>query len=280
VTDCWGYSENIQAFCPGFCLTLTGLRKRSLRRFFVDKIDTGDGTCRVTGAEAKHIAVVLRMGAGDRLILMDRQGSRFQSVIASASSREVRVRLEKALPKPPPSPVEIILCQALLKSRQMCYLVQKASELGVDLILPFVSERTVIRLDKDKLANKVTRWREIAYNAAKQSNRRRPVSIESVYVFNQLLSRLEGRKALKVVLWEQEDEKDLRGLLESYDGQKSFIGIVGPEGGFDPSEVATAGAAGFTPVGFGKRILRSETAAVAMVSVIQYEWGDLSLRNL
>lgn len=220
------------------------------------------------------------MGPGDRLILMDRHGSRFQGIIESASSREVCVRLEKALPKPPQPPVEIILCQAVLKSRQMGYLVQKTSELGVDLILPFLSERTVIRLGNDMLANKMTHWHEIAHNAAKQSNRRRPVAIESVCVFKELLSRLEGRKGLKVVLWEQEEEKDLRGLLESYNGPKSFIGIVGPEGGFDRSEIATAGAAGFTSVNFGNRILRSETAAVAMVSVVQYEWGDLSMKNL
>ncbi len=258
----------------------SGLRDKILRRFFVDKIRAKDRTCTITGAEAKHIAVVLSMGPGERLILMDSDGSRFQGIIESISSREVRIRLEKSLPKPPSSPIEIILCQAILKSRPMDYLVQKTSELGIDLILPFVSERTVIRLDKGRLANKMRHWREIAYNAAKQSNRRRPVKIESVCVFKELLAKLEGQKALKMVLWEEEEKRDLRNLLESYPRVKKFIGIVGPEGGFDQSEIATASVAGFTPVSFGNRILRSETAAIAMVSVIQYEWGDLSLRNL
>jgi 16S rRNA (uracil1498-N3)-methyltransferase len=162
----------------------------------------------------------------------------------------------------------------------MDYLVQKTSELGVDLIQPFFSKRTVIRLDEGRLANKMTHWREIAYNAAKQSNRRKPVKIESVCVFKELLAKLEGQQALKVVLWEKEEKRDLRGLLESYPRVKKFVGIVGPEGGFDQSEIATVRAAGFTPAGFGNRILRSETAAIAMVSVVQYEWGDLSLKNL
>jgi 16S rRNA (uracil1498-N3)-methyltransferase len=251
-----------------------------LRRFLVDKISTKEKTCTITGAEAKHISRVLRMGPEERLILMDRNGSRFEGIIESISSRGVRVRLEKTLPKPKPSPVEIILCQALLKSRPMDYVVQKTSELGVDLIMPFISERTVIRLDKDRLANKMTHWREIAHNAAKQSNRIKPVKIGSICVFKDLIAELEGQRALKVVLWEEEDKRDLRGLFELSPRAKKFIGIVGPEGGFDRSEIETASAAGFSPVNFGNRILRSETAAIAMVSVIQYELGDLSQRNL
>jgi len=251
-----------------------------LRRFFVDTIRGKDTTCHIRGAEAKHITKVLRMEPGERLILMDDSGTRFQGIIESVSSREVTVRLEKPLPKPPLSPVEIILCQAVLKSRQMDYVVQKTSELGIDLILPFISERTVIRLDEGRLANKMKHWREIAYNATKQSNRRKPLKIESVCVFKELLAKLEGQEALKVVLWEQEEKRDLRGLLESSPRVKKFVGIVGPEGGFAQSEIASAGAAGFIPISFGNRILRSETAAIAMVSVVQYERGDLSLRNM
>lgn len=251
-----------------------------MRRFFVDKINAKDKAHTITGSEAKHIARVLRMGPRERLILMDKNGSRFQGMIESVSPREVRVRLEKSLPKPPSSPIEIILCQALLKSHPMDYLVQKTSELGVDLIVPFVSKRTVIRMDKDRLANKMKHWREIAYNAAKQSNRRKPVEIGSVRVLEELMTGLKGRKALKVVLWEEEGQRDLRGFFDSHPRENKFIGIVGPEGGFDESEIVTLGAAGFTPVGFGNRILRSETAALALVSVVQYEYGDLTRRNL
>ena len=251
-----------------------------MRRFFVDKIRTKDETCTITGAEARHMKTVLRMDRGDRLILMDSSGSRFQGIIESAGSRGVRVRLEKSLPKPPPSPVEIILCQALIKSRPMDYMIQKTSELGVDLILPFISERTVVRLDKDRVDKKMTHWREIAHNSAKQSNRRNPVEIKSVCSFKDLIAKLEGQEALKVVLWEEEEERDLRGLFEEYSRVKRFIGIVGPEGGFGQAEITAARGAGFTPVWFGNRILRSETAAITMVSVVQYEWGDLSLRNL
>jgi 16S rRNA (uracil1498-N3)-methyltransferase len=123
-------------------------------------------------------------------------------------------------------------------------------------------------------------WREIANNAAKQSNRRKPLKIESVCVLKELLAKLEGQEGLKAVLWEQEEKRDLRDLLESHPRVKKFICIVGPEGGFARSEIASAFDAGFTPISFGKRILRSETAAIAMATVVQYERGDLSLRNL
>ena len=110
-----------------------------MRRFFVEEIREIHGACSITGSEAKHIIKVLRMRTGDRFVLMDGKGARFQVTIASATPREVQVVLGKPLPKPPPSPVQIMLCQALLKSRQMDYLIQKTSELGDDPINPFSS---------------------------------------------------------------------------------------------------------------------------------------------
>ena len=106
-----------------------------MRRFFVEEIREIDGTCSITGSEAKHITKVLRMKTGDRFVLMDGKGARFQVTIESATPREVQVVLGKPMPKPPPSPVQIMLCQALLRSRQMDYLIQKTSELGVDRII-------------------------------------------------------------------------------------------------------------------------------------------------
>ncbi|MDY7035519.1 MAG: RsmE family RNA methyltransferase, partial [Thermodesulfobacteriota bacterium] len=115
-----------------------------MRRFFIEEIKPGDRSFIIAGPEARHIIKVLRMGRGDRVMLMDGKGSRFQAIIESVEGHEVLVTLEKSLPMPPPSPVEITLCQALLKSRPMDYMVQKTSELGVDRIIPFSSERTVV----------------------------------------------------------------------------------------------------------------------------------------
>ena len=110
-----------------------------MRRFFVEEIGEGKGPLILRGAEANHIRAVLRMGPGERLVLTDSKGARYEAVIISAGRREVMVNLERELPSPPPSPVEITLCQALLRSHAMDLIIQKTSELGVDRILPFVS---------------------------------------------------------------------------------------------------------------------------------------------
>ena len=115
-----------------------------MRRFFVEEIKIKDNSCTIKDPEARHIAKVLRMKHGDRLILMDDKGKRFQGLIESVGMHGVRVTIEKPLPAPIPSPVEITLCQALLRSQPMDYIIQKTSELGVQRIIPFTSERTVV----------------------------------------------------------------------------------------------------------------------------------------
>ncbi len=250
-----------------------------MRRFFVEKIDAEQTSFSITGPEAKHISRVLRMGPGDRFILMDGGGARFLALIESAVSREVRVFLEKPLPEPPPSPVEIILCQGFLKSRKMDYVIQKTSELGVDCMSPFSSERTVVRLKKDTLPVRMKHWREIARSSAKQSDRAVPAQIEGLVPFNELVAKWKEEDSLKVILWEEEGSKDLKGLLRGSSIKKKFIGMVGPEGGFSRQEIEVAEDAGFIPASLGHRILRSETAAITIVALVQYEWGDLGLEN-
>ena len=249
-----------------------------LRRFFVEEIRIDDGTCVISGSEAKHISTVLRMRAGDRFILMDDRGSRFQAVIEAVSPKGVRAVLEKPLPNPPPSPVHITLCQALTKSRAMDSLLQKTSELGVDHIVPFYSERTTVEYEKERLVNKMRHWHEIAISAAKQCGRGIPVVIDPPVLFRTVIEKWGELNALKVVLWEEEESKDLKSALRSSTPSPNFVGIIGPEGGFSREEISSAGAAGFVPVSLGKRILRADTAAITMVAVVQYEWGDLNIR--
>jgi 16S rRNA (uracil1498-N3)-methyltransferase len=261
-----------------------------LRRFFIEKIKAEAGFCTITGSEAKHIHKVLRMGRGDRLILMDNKGVRFSAVIESADHRQVRVALEARLPAPAPSPIKITLLQSVLKSNPMDYLIQKTSELGVDLIVPFFSERTVVRPDKEGYMARVRHWREVARSAAKQSGRITPANIYPLNTFHDLADHWGDGHDLKVILWEGEESRSLKGVLRSSFPIKSeegiandnrpydeFTGMVGPEGGFSEREVELAQKWGFIPVSLGQRILRAETAAITMVALIQYEWGDLSL---
>ena len=250
-----------------------------MRRFFVEEINMKDGLCVISGSEAKHISRVLRMTKGDRFILIDGKGDRFEAIIESRHRQELLVELKQVLPVPSPSPLEICLCQALIKSRSMDYIIEKTSELGVNEILPFSSERTVVRLNKDRVLNRIKHWREIAKSAAKQADRIKPAEIFSPVSYKDLINKLEGMDALKVLLWEKEESRDLKELLKSSQPCLRFLGIVGPEGGFSQKEAAMAKDIGFIPVSLGRRILRAETAAITLVAVVQYEWGDLSLNQ-
>jgi len=247
-----------------------------MRRFFVETIEESGGACIIRGPEARHIATVLRMRPGDRLILQDRKGSRFEVRITSAGAREVRVALERPLPSPPAPPIEITLCQALLKSQAMDYVVQKTSELGVMDISPFTSERTVARVEGERASARLRHWREVARYAATQSDRHVPAEIDPVCSLQETLARYAPEDAHKLILWEQEDSEDLRGHLKRLLPVKRFIAVVGPEGGFSSPEIASAGRAGFESVSMGRRVLRAETAAIALIAILQYEWGDLS----
>jgi 16S rRNA (uracil1498-N3)-methyltransferase len=246
-----------------------------MRRFFVEEIKEKDGYVVISGPEARHISRVLRMNRGDHFILMDKKGNRFEAVIESFRPKELSVRLTGVLPIPTSPPVDIILCQSLLKSRAMDCLIEKSSELGVNKIIPFFSERTVIRYAQYSSVNRARRWREIAQGAAKQSDRIRPAQIDLPVSFREVCERFQNDDAMKVILWEREESRDLKRHLRAHTSSARFIGMVGPEGGFTSTEIDMARKVGFIPVSIGRRILRSETAAVTLVAIVQYEWGDL-----
>lgn len=196
-----------------------------MKRFFVEEIIANEETCSITGPEAKHILEVLLMGPEDRFVLMDRKDTRFLALIESSGPREVLVAPEKPLPKSSSSTIEITLCQAMLKSRQMNYIIQKTSELGVNCIIPFLSKRTVDRLSKDRFGNKIRHWREIAQSSTKQSDRDPPAIIGSVVTFKKLMKTWDGEDALKVILWEEEGIKDLKSLLRTSSSQMKFVRV-------------------------------------------------------
>jgi 16S rRNA (uracil1498-N3)-methyltransferase len=252
---------------------------RGLKRFFIDRIKTKDGIVRVTPPESGHITRVLRMGPGDRLILMDGAGARYQSVIRSCHNNEVTLFLERPIPAPPACPIRITLLASLLKSGPMETLIQKTSELGVHQIQPFVSSRTVVRLPHKRVPNRLRRWKEIAKNAAKQADRDIPAEVRPPGPFDAVLSEWQDGACFKIFLWEGEDTQDLKEIIRNFKPVEDIIAVVGPEGGFSDSEVHLARSAGYVTASLGRRVLRAETAAMALVALLQYEWGDLSLIN-
>ncbi|MCF8060967.1 MAG: 16S rRNA (uracil(1498)-N(3))-methyltransferase [Deltaproteobacteria bacterium] len=245
----------------------------------MERIQPEEGLVRVTGSEARHMIRVLRMGPGDRLVLMDGLGARYQAVIRTVGRDQADLLLERTLPAPAPSPLEITICPSLLKSRPMDLLIQKSSELGVAAVQPYTSSRSVVHLEGKRLESRLRHWREIARNAAKQADRAVPARVDRPEPFESLLAAWRDRQASRVILWESEEASDLKKFLRGEGRAGAVAAVVGPEGGFHPDEVSAAGEAGFSPVSLGRRILRAETAVLAVATLLQYEWGDLSLES-
>jgi 16S rRNA (uracil1498-N3)-methyltransferase len=248
-----------------------------LRSFFVEKTIPTNGSICITGKQAKHIVNVLRMKKGEKLILLDGKGQLFESTIESLHRKGVKVKINKSIAHPPSSPLHISLAQALIRAHPMDYLIQKTTELGISSIQPFYSERTVIKLKPDHLKNRMAHWIEIMKSACKQCGRTTLPNLNPPLLFDEIIKNAPDKKTLRVLLWENEDEADLKKLLRSMSPLLHIYAVVGPEGGFTTEEINLAREASFHIISLGSRVLRAETAAVSMLSIIQYEWGDLSL---
>ncbi|RLB22619.1 MAG: 16S rRNA (uracil(1498)-N(3))-methyltransferase [Deltaproteobacteria bacterium] len=249
----------------------------AMRRFVVDHILPDQGVVLIEGAEARHIAKALRMEPGDEIVVMDSEGMRYHGLIQSIGTSRVAVEVKGPIATPDTPPLDMVLCQAVLKAKAMDLVIQKVTELGASRIVPFLSRRTVIRLDEKRGENKLRRWKEIARNATAQCDRAIPPQIDGVTDFRQLLSATSREDGLKVILWEQERSRDLKDVLRQAGPQEKIVGMVGPEGGFSREEVVQAMEVGFVPISLGRRILRAETAAMVLVTLCLYEWGDLGL---
>ncbi|KPJ56315.1 MAG: hypothetical protein AMJ42_05470 [Deltaproteobacteria bacterium DG_8] len=246
-----------------------------MRRFFLDKNRIGGGRAILDGSEARHVGKVLRLGVGDTLYLLDGDGWEYQAVITSKSSKIVEVEIVKKIPPRKDSSITITLGQSLAKAQKMDYIVQKATELGVSTIIPFFSARSVSSLDDERSQRRRIRWQRIAIEATKQCGRAVVPHIEAVVPFKKVLEKWDDN-SLKIMLWEDEKNVKLKDVLKKTQPSPKAIFLVGPEGGFTPDEVEMAKNTGFQTVGLGRYILRTETAGICLLGILQYEWGNLS----
>lgn len=214
--------------------------------------------------ESHHVRNVFRLQRGAEIQLTDGTGQIFLGRIEEIGIKIVTVFLEKQLPSTASNQI-IILWQGLLKGEKMDWLVQKATELGLAELRPFVSSRCVARItDRDK----ANRWQRISDEAMKQCGRADQMKIFPPVAFNDAISHpQEGIK----ILFDKRDEKPLSDLRAGLRGQQKIHLMVGPEGGLTEEEVAQVTSLGFTTTSLGPLTLRSETAALAALSIIQYE---------
>ena len=236
-----------------------------MRRFFTD--DIANQTATITGDDAHHISRVLRMKAGDALSLCDGAGHEYDAVISSISPDAITCALGERRESASESPVHVTLFQCLPKTGKMELIVQKCTELGVFSIVPVVSARCVVVPNKD-FEKKRERYNRVALEAAKQSRR---AMVPEVLPLVELKKMDPGAFDLFLIAYEDESGRTLKQALRAADAPKSIALLIGPEGGLEDSEVSRLTEAGAVSVSLGKRILRTETAGMAMLAQTLYE---------
>jgi 16S rRNA (uracil1498-N3)-methyltransferase len=238
-------------------------------RFPVEEKNIDGAKASITGTDYKHIVKVLRMKEGDAITLFDENSIEYEGRISKVGSKEITVDIVSSRKVETDSPLRITLMQGLPKGDKMDYIVEKATEIGVHAIVPVVTERSQVRT-----ADKKKRWERIAVEASKQCGRTKPPAIENTLNFFEAIKYKQGN-ALAIILHvgSQVSLKDF--LNNPLQHPTDIIVLIGPEGGFTEKEVLLATELGFTSLGLGPRTLRTETAGLAVLSIIQFQHGDL-----
>jgi 16S rRNA (uracil1498-N3)-methyltransferase len=245
-----------------------------MARFFLPTGQIEDHRATITGVELNHLRRVLRLRAQDRVVVFDDAGSEHEGIIRSLSEDRGEIEIIRSYQVNNESPLKTTLALGLTKGEKMDWVVEKATELGVHTVVPFVSSYTIPKLNERKVAQRSERWQKIALSAAKQSGRVRIPEIMALTEFRDLLESVSP-DALRLLFWEKECQQGLSELKETRKSIGEVVVMIGPEGGFSAHEAALALEQGFKVVRLGPRILRAETAAVAALSAVQLLWGDL-----
>lgn len=244
-----------------------------MQRFFVEphQIDEEAHQIHITGSDVNHISNVLRMKTGEELWISDGSKYEYRCTIESFEPDEVLLHIVYSQEPEYELPCRIYLFQGLPKADKMELIIQKAVELGAYEIIPVETKRCVVKLDGRKSAKKTARWQQIAESAAKQSKRMLIPNVHEVLTFREALKYAESMD-IRLVPYElargmQETKEILAGIEP---GQSVGI-FIGPEGGFEEKEIEAAIEGGAKPITLGRRILRTETAGLAILSVLMFQ---------
>lgn len=223
----------------------------------------------ITGENARYLSLVLRMKPGEIVTIFNGQGKRYICNILTVHKKEVAVEKVREESYSSESPLSITLAQGLSKGDRMDFAVQKSAELGAKKIVPVITERSQVRSTE-----KVSRWRKIALSAAQQSGREIIPEVLEPVDLRKFLDE-QSPDELKLIFSETHEERNLKSVLSGFKDAKEITLLIGPEGGFSNDEVSLAVEKSFIEVSLGPRILRTETAPIAAISIIQYELGDI-----
>lgn len=239
---------------------------------FADPSDVQDELLTITGPEVNHIRNVMRLKSGEEIsVSIGGDGKEYRYGIESYTEDSVLCRLRFVKDKEVELPVKVLLFQGLPKADKMDLIVQKAVELGAAEIIPVSMERCVVKLDAGKAAKKTARWQTIAESAASQSRRSIIPRVLAPMSMKEAVEYAKEQTEVRIIPYElQEDDGSVKQYLESLKEGQSVSIFIGPEGGFAPGEVELAKEAGIRPISLGRRILRTETAGLAILSWLIY----------
>jgi 16S rRNA (uracil1498-N3)-methyltransferase len=245
-----------------------------MRRFYLPPDQCQSVPLTLTGAEARHVTEVLRIRAGDEAAILDGKGREFRC----RAEKVERTRIQFAVLETSSSPApvcRITLVQAIPKGKILESIIQKATELGVWRIIPLLSERVTTHLEGESVERKAERWRQTAVEAIKQCGQRWLPTVEPPIPLPALLAR-DDKHELALAGSLQDGSRHPREYFSSYQRERgrrpaSIVVWIGPEGDFSPGELAAIEKSGALPMTLGPLILRSETAAIYTLSIINYE---------
>lgn len=237
-------------------------------RFYCPQLGQSQTVMALPESVHRHAVQVLRLKAGAPVRLFDGQGRELEATLTLVERKRSKVQLERELDTQSESPLEITLLQGISRGERMDFAIQKAVELGVKTIIPVVTERCNVQLSKERAEKRLKHWQGVLTSACEQSGRAYMPELAPVTKLDEAMTATAD--ALKLVLDPQAQQR-----FHSLPQPQALTLLIGPEGGLSDAEISQAQQAGFTAVQFGPRILRTETAAVAALAVVQTLWGDL-----
>ncbi len=243
-----------------------------MSRFYVPKENVKGKNIVIDGKEAHHILDVMRLKDGDTVVVFDGTGNEYSGFIKDIDARARRLNVEIVRTEKPPrdSMPEVTLAQAIPKKGKMAYIVEKATELGVSNVIPFISERTVVKPDRAGRKKKTERWQKIAVEAAKQCGRTGIPVVGDVVEFEDLAKRI-NEYDLSLLACLSGETVPLKDTLAGFKAGKILV-LIGPEGDFTPEEAKMADRDNCRFVSLGRRVLKSDTAGLFVLSALNYEF--------
>ena len=240
-----------------------------MSRFFAPKENVRGNLIHLDGQEARHILNAMRLKENDKVVVFDGTGKEYTGFIKETKPKSLLVEIVSVRAAKSEGLPEITLAQALPKKEKMAHIVEKATELGARRIIPVISERTVVRSGEDRMAGKIARWKKIAVQAAKQCGRADVPAIENAQKFYNLIDTINDFD-LALMACLSGNTESMKEAISGFDAGKIIV-FIGPEGDFTPRETKMAENTSCKFVSLGRRVLKSDTAGLYVLSVLNHE---------